>query len=59
MNKSDMIYDQKQIIVDLIECDCFGIDENVDLSEYDESMEEINGMISWYVAKGNQEEVSF
>lgn len=59
MNKSDMIYDQKQIIADLIGCDCFGIDENVDLSEYDESMEEINGMISWYVAKGNQEEVSF
>ena len=59
MNKSEMAYDQKQLIADLIGCDCFGIDENMDLSEYDESMEEINGMISWYVAEGNQEEVSF
>lgn len=59
MNKSEMVYDQKQLIADLIGCDCFGIDENMDLSEYDESIEEINGLISWFVAEGNEEEVSF
>lgn len=45
MNKSEMVYDQKQLIADLIGCGCFGIGENVRLSEYDESIGEINCMI--------------
>lgn len=59
MNKSEMVYDQKQLIADLIGCDCFGIDENVDLSEYDESMEEINGMLQHCIEIGDESEVSF
>lgn len=59
MNKSEMVYDQKQLIADLICCDCFGIDENVDLSEYDESMEEINNMLQHYIDIGDEKEVSF
>lgn len=59
MNKSEMVYDQKQLIADLIGCDCFGIDENVDLSEYDESMEEINCMLQHCIDIGDEKEVSF
>lgn len=59
MNKSEMVYDQKQLIADLIGCDCFGIDENVDLSEYDESMEEINCMLQHCIGIGDESEVSF
>lgn len=59
MNKSEAAYDQKQLIADLIGCDCFGIDEDVSLSEYDESMEEINNMISWFIMENNEKEVAF
>lgn len=59
MNKSEMVYEQKQLIVDFIGCDCFGIDENVDLSEYDESMEEINNMLQHCIDIGDEKEVSF
>lgn len=59
MNKSEAVYDQKQLIADLIGCDCFGIDENVDLSEYDESMEEINCMLQHCIDIGDEKEVSF
>lgn len=59
MNKSEMVYDQKQLIADLIGCDCFGIGENVDLSEYDESMEEINCMLRHCIDIGDESEVSF
>lgn len=59
MNKSEAVYDQKQLIADLIGCDCFGIDENVDLSEYDESMEEINCMLQHCIEIGDEKEVSF
>lgn len=58
MNKLDAIYDQKQLIADLIGCECFGIDENVDISEYEKSIEEINSMINYYIADGNEQEVS-
>lgn len=57
VNKSDMIYDQKQLMADLIGCECFGIDENADISEYDESIEEINSLINYYIASGNKKEV--
>lgn len=59
MNKSEMVYDQKQLIADLIGCDCFGIDENVDLSEYDKSIEEINCMLQHCIEIGDESEVSF
>lgn len=59
MNKSEMVYDQKQLIADLIGCDCFGIDENVGLSEYDEPIKEINCMIQHFLDIGVESEVSF
>lgn len=59
MNKSEAVYDQKQLIADLIGCDCFGVDENVSLSEYNESIGEINCMISWFAMEGNEREVAF
>lgn len=58
MNKSETVYDQKQLIADLIGCECFGIDEDVDISEYDKSIEEINSMISYYITASNKAEVS-
>lgn len=58
MNKSDMVYDQKQLIADFIGCECFGVEENADISEYDKSIEEINSMINYYIADGNEQEVS-
>lgn len=59
MNKSEMVYDHTLLMADFMDCECFKIDENEDLSDYDKSIEEINGMISWYVAEGNEEEISF
>lgn len=59
MNKSEAVYDQKQFIADLIGCDCFGIGENVRLSEYDESIGEINCMIQRCIDIGDESEVSF
>lgn len=59
MNKSEAVYEQKQLIADLIGCDYFGIGENVRLSEYDESIDEINCMISWFTMEGNEREVAF
>lgn len=58
MNKSEVVYDQKQLIADLIDCECFGIDEKVNISEYDKSIEEINSMIDYYITVGNEEEVA-
>lgn len=59
MNKSEATYDQKQLLADLIGCDCFGIDENVSLSEYDESIGEINCMLQYCLDIGDEKEVSF
>lgn len=59
MNKSEMVYDQKQLIADLIGCDCFGIDENIILAEYNESIGEINCMIQHCLDIGDESEVSF
>ncbi len=58
MNKSDAVYNQKQLIADLISCECFGIDENADISQYDKSIKEINSMINYYIATGNEQEVA-
>lgn len=33
MNKSEMVYDQKQLIANLIGCDCFGVSEETRISE--------------------------
>lgn len=60
MNKSELVYDQKQLIADLIGCECFGIKENEDivLSEYDEDINEINCMIQHFIDLGNEKEIS-
>lgn len=58
MNKSDAVYGQKQLIADLIGCECFGADENTDMSEYDESIEEINSMIGYFIEDGNRKEAA-
>ena len=57
MNKSEAVYDQKQLMADLADCGCFGIRGDVDMREYDESIEEINSIINYYIADGNEEEV--
>ena len=58
MNKSEMVYEQKRLAADLIGCGCFGIDEGMDISEYDQSIDEINSMINYCIAAGNREKFS-
>lgn len=53
-----MVYQQKELIAGLIGCECFGIDENINISDYDKSIEEINSMINYYITVGNDKEVS-
>lgn len=58
MNKSEMAYDQTQLMADFIGCDCFGINENVSLSDYDDAIQEIMSMIGHYIDTGNKTEVA-
>ena len=57
MNKSDKIYEQKQLIAELIGCECFGIDEN-EMSDYDDSIQEILCMIAYNIDIGNKKEIA-
>ena len=56
-NSAEKTYDQKKFIAEFIGCDCFEA-EVEDLSEYDESISEINAMIDHSIMIGNEEEVS-
>lgn len=56
-NSAEKTYDQKKFIAEFIDCDCFEA-EVEDLSEYDESISEINAMIDHSIMIGNEEEVS-
>lgn len=56
-NSAEKTYDQKKFIAEFIGCDCFEV-EVEDLSEYDESISEINAMIDHSIMIGNEEEVS-
>ncbi len=58
MNKSEIVYDQKQLMADFIGCDCFGINENVSLSEYDDAIVEIVSMIDHCIDIGDKAEVA-
>lgn len=58
MNTSDMVYDQKKWMAEFIGCACFGIREPVNLSDYEDSIAEIQSMIGYYIATGNTREVS-
>ncbi len=58
MNKSELVYEQKQLIADFIGCECFGIDEDVKLSDYDDSIREITSMISYYIDNGDKKEAA-
>ena len=56
-NSAEKTYDQKKFIAEFIGCDCFE-SEVEDLSEYDESISEINAMIDHSIMIGDEEEVS-
>ena len=58
MNKSDAVYEQKQIMADFIGCECYGINENVKLSDYDDAILEIMSMIEYNIDIGDKEEVA-
>ena len=58
MNKTDAVYEQKQFIADLIDCECFGFNENVRLSDYDDSILEIMSMIEYNIDIGDKKEVA-
>lgn len=58
MNKSEMVYDQKQLIANLIGCDCFGVSEETRISDYDDSISEISSMIEYFIDTGNEEETA-
>ncbi len=58
MNKSEIVYDQKQLMADFIGCDCFGISENVSLSDYDDAILEIVSMIEHCIDIGDKAETA-
>lgn len=58
MNKAETVYNQKQIMADFIGCDCFGISENVSLSDYDDAISEIMSMIEHCIDIGDKAEVA-
>lgn len=58
MNKSDRIYEQKQLIADFIGCECFGVDDNIKLSDYDDAILEIMSMIEYYIDVEDNKEVA-
>ena len=58
MNTADVVYEQKQIIADFIGCECFGINENATVSDYDNSILEIMSMIEYNIDIGNNKEVA-
>lgn len=58
MNKSETIYDQKQLMADFVGCECFGISEDVALLDYDDAILEIMSMIEHCIEIGNKTEVA-
>ena len=58
MNKADAVYEQKQLMADFIGCECFGINDNVKLSDYDDAILEIMTMIEYNIGIGDKEEVA-
>lgn len=58
MNKSEMAYDQTQLMADFIGCDCFSINENLSLSDYDDAIQEIMSMIEYCIDIGDKTEVA-
>ena len=58
MNKAETVYNQKQLMADFIGCDCFGIRENVALSDYDKAIREIMFMIDYCIDIGDKTEVA-
>lgn len=58
MNTAEAVYDQKQFIADFIGCECFGINKNVSLTDYDDSIQEIISMIEYNIERGNKKEAA-
>ena len=58
MNKADAVYEQKQLMADFIGCECFGVNENMKLSDYDDAILEIMSMIEYNIDIGDKEEVA-
>lgn len=58
MNKSDKVYDRERFILDMTGGDCCANNDNTDISEYDRSIDEINGMIQYFIDSGNKKEVA-
>lgn len=58
MNKADAVYEQKQFIADFIDCECFGNNENVKLSDYNDAILEIMSMIEYNIDIGDKKEAA-
>lgn len=57
MNSSEKAYDRDIFLSQFIGCECNETD-NIELSEYDKSISEINSMIQHSIDIGNMEEVA-
>lgn len=57
MNSSEKAYDRDIFLSQFIGCECNEPD-NIELSEYDKSISEINAMIQHSIDIGNMEEVA-
>lgn len=58
MNKLEGVYEQKQLIADLIDCKCFGVEKSADIQEYNNSIAEINSMIQHFIDLNNKKEIA-
>lgn len=60
MNKSDLKYQEKQLMLDFIDPEhgCCG-GEMLDPHEYDESIMDCMGMLQYSIALGDKEEIAF
>ena len=58
MNKSDKVYEQKQLMADFIGCECFGVNENMKLSDYHDAILEIMSMIEYNIDIGDKKEAT-
>ena len=58
MNKADAVYEQKQLMADFIGCECFGVNENMKLSDYDDAILEIMSMIEYNIDIGDKKEAA-
>lgn len=58
MNSSEKAYNRDVFLREFVGCKC-GDQEDIQLSEYEKSISEINAMIQYNIDIGNQEEIAY